>query len=62
MTPPLAHAAADVPAPALVIEPLNTAGTVIMALSIGTVLIVLGYCLFKVLTLPPVEPATSDAP
>ena len=61
MTPPLAQAAADA-APALLIEPLNTTGTVIMALSIGTVLIVLGYCLFKVLTLPPVEPATSDAP
>ena len=57
MLPTLAQAAADP-----VVEPLTTVGTAIMALSIGTVLLVLGYCLVKVLTLPPVEPATSDAP
>lgn len=62
MIPPLAQVAADAAEPVLAIEPLNTVGTVIMALSIGTVLIVLSYCLFKVLTLPPVEPATSDSP
>ena len=55
MLPTLAQAADPV------VEPLSTVGTVIMASSIGTVLIVLGYCLYKVLTLPPVEPATSDA-
>ena len=60
MPPILAQAAAVAPE-AVAVEPLNTVGTAIMALSIGTVLLVLAYCLFKVLTLPPVEPATSDA-
>ena len=53
--PALLAQAAEEPA-AVAVEPLTTLGTVIMALSIGTVLTVLGYCLYKVLTLPPVEP------
>ena len=48
-------------APAVPVEPLSTLGACIMGASIVTVLLVLGYCLFKVLTLPPVEAGTSDA-
>ena len=44
------------------VEPLSSLGATIMGLSIGTVVLVLSYCLYKVLTLPPAEPATSDAP
>ena len=49
-------------APAEVAEPLSALGATIMGLSIGAVVLVLAYCLVKVLTLPPVEPGTSDEP
>lgn len=34
---------------------LTLAGGTIMAVSIGMVLLLTGYCVFRVLTLPPVE-------
>lgn len=34
---------------------MTPAGWTIMALSIGTVLTTLGFCLYRVLTLPPAE-------
>ena len=34
---------------------LTTAGLLIMSVSIGTVLCLVGYCLVKVLSLPPVD-------
>lgn len=34
---------------------LTTAGWIVMIVSVGTVLALVSYCLFRVLTLPPVE-------
>ncbi len=34
---------------------LNAAGLTVMCLSVGTVLTLLGFCLYRVFTLPPVE-------
>lgn len=34
---------------------LNSGGMAVMAISVGGVLCLLSFCLFKVLTLPPVE-------
>ena len=34
---------------------LSTAGWIVMTVSVGTVLSLVSYCLFRVLTLPPVE-------
>ncbi len=34
---------------------MTPAGWVVMILSVGTVLALMGYCLYRVLTLPPVD-------
>ncbi len=39
---------------------LNSAGLAVMCLSVGTVLTLLTFCLYKVLTLPPVEDEEDD--
>lgn len=35
-------------------ESLNSSGLTVMLLSVGSVVLLLGFCLYKVLTLPPV--------
>jgi len=41
---------------------LTNAGWVIMLTSLGSVLTLVSYCLFRVLTLPPVEEESLKAP
>jgi hypothetical protein len=36
-------------------EPLNAAGWLVMTVSVGSVLALLSFCMYRVLTLPPVE-------
>jgi hypothetical protein len=47
----LAQVAEATDAPA----PLSTAGLTVMVVSVGSVLCLISFCLFKVMTLPPVE-------
>jgi hypothetical protein len=49
---PLAQAADAVPAAS---ESLNTAGLTVMVCSVGAVLTLMTFCMYRVLTLPPVE-------
>ena len=41
---------------------LNAAGLATMLLSVGSVLALVSYCLYKVLTLPPVEEESLKGP
>ena len=38
-----------------VAKPLSSKGLAVMAISVGSVLCLITFCLFKVMTLPPVE-------
>lgn len=49
---PLAQAGDEV---AAVAEPLTTAGMTVMGCSVGSVLLLITFCLYRVMTLPPVE-------
>ena len=51
---------------ALLADKINVAGWTVMLISVGSVLLLVGFCLYRVLTLPPVDfkeikgPATID--
>lgn len=51
--------AADAP---VTLVPLSAAGWTVMILSVGAVLCLVGFCVFRVLTLPPVEEETLKGP
>ena len=43
-------------------EPLNQYGWIVMMLSVGSVLALVSFCMYRVLTLPPVEEESLKGP